>query len=289
MSRMTSSFNPGGTTSASMSVTKPYLYGWRTWASMPLLIESPEVLCASEVAMKLSWRSRILRELLGIVKYRCPVPGVRCLGIPYGHQTPETGHLSVNIPIHLSHQPLVVLRRVQIVDHSRIVYGHRGELRLVRQQHRPRPVAGCGRALGQLGEEGPVPEYRMAAPLGEGRDHGRGGREAVALEETFDGADPHVGEVHRPRQDGRGADRLERGERGSERANLARADIGLLDDHALVGGQGRPDAGCVGAKHDQAGFHVERFQGFERSEERRVGKEVRAVCGPWQLSMKEGR
>src|SRR5690242_1441306 len=278
MSRMTSSFNPGGTTSASMSVTKPYLYGWRTWASMPLLIESPEVLCVSEVAMKLPWRNRILRELLGIVKYRCPVSGVR--GFHTDNQTPETGQLSVDIPIHLSHQPLVDLRRVQIVDHSRIVYGHRGELRLVRQQHRPRPVAGGRRALGQLGEEGPVPEYRMAAPLGEGRDHGRGGREAVALEETFDRADPDVREVHRPRQDGGGADRLERGERGSERANLARADIGLLDDHALVGGQGRPDAGGVGAEHDQAGFHVERFQSFEDPDHEGHPPEVQQRLGP---------
>src|SRR3954470_14395915 len=34
MSRITSSFKPGGTTSDSMSVTKPYLYGCWTWASI---------------------------------------------------------------------------------------------------------------------------------------------------------------------------------------------------------------------------------------------------------------
>src|SRR5438132_848112 len=43
MRRITSSFNPAGTTSDSMSVTKPYLYGCWTWASM-LVMELLEVL-----------------------------------------------------------------------------------------------------------------------------------------------------------------------------------------------------------------------------------------------------
>src|SRR5436305_9967147 len=47
---MTSSLRSGGTISDSKYVTKPYLYGWRTCASMPLLIDTPEVLCASQVA-----------------------------------------------------------------------------------------------------------------------------------------------------------------------------------------------------------------------------------------------
>src|SRR5437660_746001 len=67
ISRMTSSERPGGTVSDSISVTKPYLYGWRTWASIPLLIGAPEVLCASQVAEIWPWRKRILQELLGIV------------------------------------------------------------------------------------------------------------------------------------------------------------------------------------------------------------------------------
>src|SRR2546422_10241325 len=44
ISRMTSSLRPGATVSDSISVTKPYLYGWSTWASIPLLIGAPEVL-----------------------------------------------------------------------------------------------------------------------------------------------------------------------------------------------------------------------------------------------------
>src|SRR2546425_2424192 len=43
ISRITSSFKPGGTISDSMSVTKPYLYGCWTWASI-LVIRAPEVL-----------------------------------------------------------------------------------------------------------------------------------------------------------------------------------------------------------------------------------------------------
>src|SRR3989442_2315994 len=75
MSRMTSSLKPGGTVSDSISVTKPYLYGWRTWDSIPLLIRAPEVLCASQVAEMGPWRRRILQELLGIVNVRKQVLG----------------------------------------------------------------------------------------------------------------------------------------------------------------------------------------------------------------------
>ncbi len=42
MRRMTSSLSPGGTVSASMLVTKPYLYGWLTWVSI-VVMASPEV------------------------------------------------------------------------------------------------------------------------------------------------------------------------------------------------------------------------------------------------------
>src|SRR5947209_12178657 len=76
---MTSSERPGGTVSDSISVTKPYLYGWRTWASIPLLIGAPEVLCASQVAEIWPWRKRILQELLGIVNQ---APGCGLVDVP---------------------------------------------------------------------------------------------------------------------------------------------------------------------------------------------------------------
>src|SRR5436853_430966 len=47
---LSSSRNVVATDTDSISVTKPYLYGWSTWASIPLLIRAPEVLCASQVA-----------------------------------------------------------------------------------------------------------------------------------------------------------------------------------------------------------------------------------------------
>ena len=37
MSRMMSSFSPAGTTSESMDVSNPYLYGWRTRASIDVI------------------------------------------------------------------------------------------------------------------------------------------------------------------------------------------------------------------------------------------------------------
>src|SRR5690348_17615896 len=153
MIRMTSSLNPGGTTSDSMSVTKPYLYGWRTWASMPLVTGAPwpEVLCMSEVAMKFPWRNRILRELLGIVKCErsgCRVPGVRCPAAP--SLTPDTRHLSVDVPIHFPHQPLVILRRVEVVDHGRVVHRDHSQLGLVGEQDGSGPVPGRDGAPRQL-------------------------------------------------------------------------------------------------------------------------------------------
>src|SRR2546425_230925 len=126
MSRMTSSLNPGGTVSDSISVTKPYLYGWRTWASIPLLMVTPEVLCASQVAQIEPWRNRILQELLGIVN--------------------QPRDLLIDVPIHLPHEALIVLRGVHIVYDCRVVDGHGHEIRLVGGEHRPRAVPGRGRA-----------------------------------------------------------------------------------------------------------------------------------------------
>src|SRR2546422_962257 len=119
ISRMTSSPRPGGTVSDSISVTKPYLYGCSTWASIPLLIEASEVLCVSQVAEMGPWRKRILQELLGIV-----------------NQAP------IDVAIHLPDQALIVLRRIEIVDHRWVVDCHRDDIPLMGGEHRRRAVAG---------------------------------------------------------------------------------------------------------------------------------------------------
>src|ERR1041384_5702739 len=41
MRRITSSLRPAGTTSDSISVVKPYLYGWVTWLSMLVVMLAP--------------------------------------------------------------------------------------------------------------------------------------------------------------------------------------------------------------------------------------------------------
>src|SRR5260370_7607220 len=144
MSRMTSSLRPGGTVSDWISVTKPYLYGWRTWDSIPLLIKAPEVLCASQVAEMRPWRRRILQELLGIVN-----------------------QASVDIAIDLPDQALVVLRRIEIVDYRRVVHHHCDEVPLVGGKHRPRAVAGRGGAGRQLREQPPHPHPPCPPPFGQ--------------------------------------------------------------------------------------------------------------------------
>src|SRR5438034_952785 len=150
---MTSSERPGGTVSDSISVTKPYLYGWRTWVSIPLLIGAPEVLCASQVAEIWPSRKRIIQELLGIV-----------------NQAP--GCALVDVPIHLPDEPLVILRRVEIVDDCRVIDRHGDEIRLMGGEHCPRAVPGGGRAGRELREDGLIPDHRLPALLGEARDDG---------------------------------------------------------------------------------------------------------------------
>src|SRR5882762_9056902 len=224
MSRMTSSLRPGGTVSDSISVTKPYLYGWRTWDSIPLLIQAPEVLCASQVAEMGPWRRRILQELLGIVN-----------------------QASVDVAIHLPDQPLVVLRRIEIVDYRRVVHRHRDEVPLVGGKHRPRAVAGRGGAGRELGEHRLVPDDRLPALFGEAGDDGGGAGPPVSLEQALQGRDAHMRQIDRPRQDSRGANRLERREGGAERSDRFARDVGVFDDDALVGGQGGSDARGVGS------------------------------------------
>src|SRR5438034_6632238 len=150
ISRMTSSERPGGTVSDSISVTKPYLYGWRTWVSIPLLIGAPEVLCASQVAEILPSRRRILQELLGIV-----------------NQAP--GCALVDVPIHLPDEALVILRRVEIVDDCRVVDRPGDEIRLMGGGHCPRAVPAGGRARPARTDARLVPDPRVPAPSGPGR------------------------------------------------------------------------------------------------------------------------
>src|SRR3989449_10562807 len=168
ISRMTSSERPGGTVSDSISVTKPYLYGWSTWASIPLLIGAPEVLCASQVAEIWPWRKRILQELLGIVNQ-------------------AHGCALVDVPIHLPDEALVILRRVEIVDDRRVVDRHGDEIRLMGGEHCPRAVPGGGRAGRELREDGLIPDHRLPALLGEARDDGGRPGPPVRLEQALEG------------------------------------------------------------------------------------------------------
>src|SRR5213592_2960193 len=59
---------------------------------------------------------------------------------------------------------------------------------------------------------------------------------------------PHVRQVHRPRHDPGGTNRLEGGEGGAQRSDRVAREIGVLDDDALVGGEGGSDACRVGSE-----------------------------------------
>src|SRR5437667_224139 len=142
---MTSSERPGGTVSDSISVTKPYLYGWRTWVSIPLLIGAPEVLCASQVAEIWPWRRRILQELLGIV-----------------NQAP--GCALVDVPIHLPDEALVILRRreIGVLDDDALVGGEGGSdaRRVGSEHHDPGLHVQRLQRLEDADDEGPTSEVQ---------------------------------------------------------------------------------------------------------------------------------
>src|SRR5437899_3648743 len=149
MSRMTSSFKPAGTTSDSMSVTKPYLYGCWTCASI-LVMQLPEVVTGHNLGNQTDSQNRNPNGFVGIVnELPCVVHGA--WEMPARRPTyhaPRTCLVNVSIP--LPYEPFVVIRRVDLIDDRWIVYGHADDLPLVRLQNGPRALPGRGRILEQL-------------------------------------------------------------------------------------------------------------------------------------------
>src|SRR5256712_3806430 len=123
--RITSSFKPAGTTSDSMSVTKPYLYGCWTCASI-LVILLPEVVTGHTLGNE----------------------NVDSDGNPNGF----VGIPLVDVAIPLPDQPLVVLRSVQLVDDSRIVDGNTAASLIMPAHHGPGALAARFPGPSQLSE-----------------------------------------------------------------------------------------------------------------------------------------
>src|SRR5439155_8722914 len=85
--------------------------------------------------------------------------------------SPSTPFNSVTVPIPLPDQALVVLGRVQLVDHGRIVHGNGNHFLIMLVQDGPRPLARRLRALQQVPKQCRSPDHGMSAPFGERRDH----------------------------------------------------------------------------------------------------------------------
>src|SRR5204863_4685441 len=156
MRRITSSFKPAGTTSDSMSVTKPYLYGCWTCASI-LVMQLPEVVTGHNLGNQTDSQNRNPNGFVGIVnELPCVVHGAWCAGNASAtSHVPRTTHHAartclVNVSIPLPYEPLVVIRRVDLIDDRWIVHVHADDLPLVRLQNGPRPLPGRGRILEQL-------------------------------------------------------------------------------------------------------------------------------------------
>src|SRR5436309_9762424 len=117
----------------------------------------------------------------------------------------------------------------------------------------PRAVPRGGRAGRELREDGLIPDHRLPALLGEARDDGGRPGPPMRLEQALEGGEAYVRQVHRPRHDPGGTNRLEGGEGGAQRSDRVAREIGVLDDDALVGGEGGSDARRVGSEHHDAG------------------------------------
>src|SRR2546430_15199736 len=103
---------------------------------------------------------------------------------------------SVDVPIYLPHQALVVGGRVEVVDNGRIIRRDAVDPVLVSVEHCPGAVPRRIAARVELCEEHVVPDDRMTAPLAERGHDGGGAGAAIGLDQPLDGGDADVREVH---------------------------------------------------------------------------------------------
>src|SRR5882762_5870654 len=90
---------------------------------------------------------------------------------------------SVDIPVPLPHQSFVVVRRIDLVDHRRIVDRDRHHFLLMLMQDCSRARARRVRALQQLAEQRVPPDHGMAPPFSKRRDDGGRAGSTVRLED----------------------------------------------------------------------------------------------------------
>src|SRR3989442_577928 len=254
ISRMTSSFKPAGTTSDSMSVTKPYLYGCWTWASM-LVILLPEVITGHKLGDQNVGLDRNPNGFVGITL--------------------------VDVSIPLPNQPLVVLRRIQLVDDRRIVHGDAQHVLFVPVQDSASALTCRLGALQQLRKQRRTPDHRMTTTLRERWNDDFCTGPAMRFEDSLDGRDAHVRQIDRPDEHSAGLEWLKGAQRASERSDGARLRLRILHDYAVLVRHNRLDARRIRAKHHDSSLYLERFQGLEDPHDEGQAEEVQeGLRGP---------
>lgn len=203
--------------------------------------------------------------------------------------TPFVRPLSVDVPIPLSYQSLVVIRRVDLINDGWIIDGDAHDVPLMLMQNGPCPLPCGGRALEQLFEEPRPPNDGVPAALGQCRHHDGALGQPVSFEDSLDSGDANVRQVDGPDENRRGPDRLKSTESTAQRCNWARFGLRILHNHAVVARENRLNAGGVWPQYDHSRFDLEGFERFKDANRERKSQEVQQGFGRTHPGRPAGR
>lgn len=172
---------------------------------------------------------------------------------------------SISVPIHFPHQPLIVLRGVQVIDDGGVIHGNCRNVGRVRVQDCSGPL-GTGRSIPlQLPKQRRVPNDGVPAALAERGHDRRRSLSPPGLDQALDGRDADVGQIYGPDEGGRGAEGTQGSQRSPERGDGPAVHVEILDNKAIVSGEDGADSVGIGADDRDAGLQVQRLEGFENA------------------------
>src|SRR4051812_26286604 len=177
--------------------------------------------------------------------------------------------LSINVPIPLSDQPLIVLWGVHLIDNGGIIHRNGNDVPFMAVQDGTRSLPGSRRIVEEVLEQYRAPNDRVTAALSQSWHDDRRFRTSMSVENAVDGGDPHVGQVDRPDEHRCRLDCLEGAYGRAERGDWTCFWLGILRDDAVVACQNRLDPRGIRPKHHDPGFDFEGFERFQNANDKR--------------------